>query len=202
MGLMDFFSKWVICPECRHKGARIVFGKVSCPDSRCKKYDPNLVIQPELSLNSPGASKSFLRGDFDPGVQSLTVRYRNYLGEDKTYQIDKTSLVAKEQRNYVSALAAPTGLRINFKKKFIKNLSEIEECLRAQLKEKQEITVKYRNFKGEEMSFIGDANAIKQVGDRIKIMVKYKGFKSWKWKKYCLRKERIQNFSEIGKYLS
>ncbi len=203
MGLADWFGKWVMCSECRNKAAKIFLGKVRCSDISCKKYDPQLVVPAEMLLKRGEAKKTF-KGDFNPGANSLSVSYRNYLGQDRIFEIDKASLVAKAKRDCVTARVAPTGKRITLKKKFIKNWKEIEGYFsqQARIEHGPDVTVKYKNFKDKEMSFIGDSNSIKLAGDRISILVKSGNTKSPWFKRFILRKDRIQNFSEIERYIT
>lgn len=203
MGIADLLGKWIMCPECRNKAAKVFLGKVKCSDVSCKNYDSQLVVPAEMLLKKAEAKKIF-EGDFNPGVNSLTVSYRNYLGRDGTFEIDKASLIAKAKGDFVSARVVPTGKRITLKKKFIKNWKEIDDCLIRQARAEQgpDITVKYRNFKGKEMLFVGDSGSIRLVGDRISILVKSECRGGHKWsRRFILRKDRIENFSQIEKYL-
>ena len=191
MGLGDLFGKWGICPECRHRGAKISLGKVKCTSALCKKFDPQLVT-PAQGIFKTAASKS-LNGDFDPGPNKQTIKYRNYLGDDRIYSIDKTTLMTRGE--YISARAVPTGKKIAFKKRFIKNLKEIEDCLNTEiekeLKSQREIIILYKNFKGKDMSFASDANSIRFEGERIFVKLIPSG------RTFCLKKRNIVNFSEI-----
>lgn len=203
MGLAGLFGKWGLCPECRQRGAKIFMGQVKCPNMSCKKYDSQLVPPAEV-LSNPKEEyhrkSGFIGGDFHPGFNSLTIKYRNYLGVDRSYEVDKTTLVAKSE--FVSAQAVPTGKRISFKKRFIKNLSEVEGCVNSQIEAQSEskrkevlVTIEYRNFKGEDLELTGDANTIKPDGERISIIIKKSGTR------FYLKKKNIQNLREIERYM-
>ncbi len=199
MGLAGLFGKWGLCPECRQRGAKVFMGQVKCPNMSCKKYDSQLV-PPTEALSYPNTGFKSFQGDFHPGFNSLTIKYRNYLGVDRSYEVDKTTLVAKSE--YVSAQAVPTGKRISFKKRFIKNLSEVEGCVNSQIEAQLEsqrkeilVTIEYRNFKGNDLELIGDANTIKPYGERISIVIKKSGTR------FYLKKRNIQNLGEIERYI-
>jgi hypothetical protein len=193
---MGLFGKWGLCPECRQRGAKIFMGQVKCPNSRCKKYDAQL-ISPSEALNYQHPSEKPLQGSFDPGPNSLTIEYRNYLGIDRSYKVDKTTLNGLSE--YVSAQAVPTGKRISFKKRFIKNLEEVQDCINSQIEVRLEkeimVTIKYKNFKGKDLEFKGDANTIKSEGERISIVVKKSGTR------FYLKKNNIQNLNEVERYI-
>ena len=199
MGLGNLFGKWGICPECRQRGAKMFVGSVKCPNPKCRKYDPQLIVPPE-ALNYQGPAAKPLNGDFNPGANSLRVQYRNHLGYDGSYEVDNTTINANGDS--FSAKAVPTGKRVSFKKRFVKNLSEVEGAINqeieAQLSESSRgdmITVKYRSFAGKDLEFTGYAGTIRKEGERISLLVKRSGTMS------SLKIANIQNLSEIERYI-
>lgn len=194
---MGFFSKWIICPLCRQRGAKQTLGLIKCPNPHCVKYDSRLV-PPSGAIVSQRQKMKFLSGNFDPGPNTITIRYRNYLGEDRTYKVDKTTLQTKGE--HITVCAVPTGKRIAFNKRFIANLKEIEDYLEtikepASQLEPIEVKIIYRNFKNQECIFRADANSIKSKGERISIKTIPSG------KKFSLKTKNIENLSELEKYI-
>lgn len=125
MGLRDLFRKVQVCPECRSRGAvKALAGRVRCPSSSCKQYDPALLSQPAAGLR-PAAGPSVERaGSFDPGSHRITIRYRNFQGDDVEFEADgRTVRFAKD---HLSVCVVPTGRRIALAKKFIRNLNDLE----------------------------------------------------------------------------
>lgn len=197
---MGIFSKWTICPICRQKGAKQTLGLIKCPNPRCVKYDPGL-ISPSSAVVSQRREIKSHSGNFDPGPNTITIRYRNYLGEDRTYEADRTTLGIK--RKHITARVVPTGNRIAFNKRFIANLKEIEEYINSEIIKKQEsrlepieVKIVYRNFKNQERIFMADGNLIKTKGEKISIRVVPSG------KEFFLKTENLQNLSEIKKYIT
>lgn len=161
MGLFDSFYRTRVCPRCRHKGARQFMWKIKCPNMACSHYDPNLQIDPS---NLSGSSQDYqaykgtftstprrsmltgkiieggkpLRQDFDPGPDSITLRYRNFRGNVREYVGDKRTIRVKG--NFISIHLVPTGKRVAFNRQFIENLSKSDmEVLRDQMGKKQRI---------------------------------------------------------------
>lgn len=196
---MGIFSKWTICPVCRQKGAKQTLGSIRCPNPRCAKYDSRL-IPPSGAIVSQRRELKPLSGNFDPGPNSITIRYRNYLGEDRTYKADKTTLETKGE--HITVCVVPTGKRIAFNKRFIANLKEIEDCINSQTikelglqLEPIEVKIIYRNFKNQERVFKADANSIKSKGEKVLIKVIPSG------KKFLLKTKNLENLSAIKKYI-
>jgi hypothetical protein len=195
MGLGEMFGAWIVCPFCRKRGAKKTLGFIKCANPQCPKYDPQL-IPPSNVMVPPRKIKTF-SGNFDPGANTISIQYRNYLGEERVYDVDKTTLHTK--REHISACVVPTGKRIAFNKKFIKNLKAIEDSLNSiiakEMESQVEIKIRYINFKGQEKIISVDANTAKAQGEKISIKAIPSGKTFW------LKKRNIQNFSEIEKYI-
>ena len=196
---MGIFSKWTICPICRQKGAKQTLGLIKCPNPHCAKYDSRLIPPSGVIVSQRREIKS-VSGNFDPGPNTITIRYRNYLGEDRTYEADRKTLETKGE--HITARVVPTGERIAFNKRFIANLKEIEDYINSETinelnsqVEPIEIKVIYKNFKGKERVFTADANSIKPKGERISIRAIPSG------KEFFLKTKNLENLSEIKKYI-
>ena len=199
MGLFGKFESFVVCPCCRQKGAKKSLGAIKCRNVSCAKYDSQYA-QSVLPSGAPSRGVQSFSGNFNPGLNSLTLEYRNYLGDDKSFDIDKTTLIGKAA--YVSARIAPTGKRVSFNKKFIKNLSEVEDAINAAIVEElnspaieYKISIKYKNFAGKNMELFGNTESLRSEGEKISVRVGPRG------KKFLLKKANIANLSEIEKFI-
>lgn len=119
MRVLDFLSRPCICPECRTPGASKLFGRVKCRNSGCRNYD-HAYAQSAPYTPGPAASASSSRplyGNFDPGSYTMTIRYRNFRGEEQTYTGDRRTLRPRGQ--HISICLVPTGRRVSFALKWI-----------------------------------------------------------------------------------
>ena len=193
------FSSVIVCPLCRTKGAKkVMMGGVKCPNPQCKNYDSQLVVPNEVLLK-PGVPAKSLSGSFDPGSDGISVEYRNFQGENKTFYGDRRTLRAS--KDYFSLSIVPTGKRVTFNKKFARNLSEIESVINSLPKDYpvikgKSVTVKYKNFEGKERIFQTDTSLLSSDEKRIILRLKPEG------KRFYLKKSQITNFQEIEGLLS
>lgn len=63
------------------------------------------------------------RSNFSPSTP-LTIRYRNFRGEEKTFTADEESL--RRRHNHIIARVAPTGENISLSRDRIQNLDEVD----------------------------------------------------------------------------
>jgi hypothetical protein len=105
------------CPEC---GAMALAfgGRVQCTNPSCK----NFISVPAASTHEPSPK----RGLFTPQTP-LTVRYRNFRGEEKSFLTDAAAMERKQQHYVVRV--APSGERIVLARSRILNLSEVEAAV-------------------------------------------------------------------------
>ena len=119
MGLFDFFKKKVSCPFCGNPGARQGSGgRVLCPNFSCPNFDAAAV--------KGGISRIPTKGNFAP-QRPLTIRYRNFRGQDMTFTTEAST--AYRKKNHIVVQAAPTGRKISLARERIQNLSEVERAL-------------------------------------------------------------------------
>lgn len=111
------------CPVCGSPGARKFLWVTKCNYPGCPT-NKNKNIQKE--------KRQPLKGNFDPGANSIELRYKNYRGEDKTYTGDRSTLCRKG--NYLSLFLVPTGRRCAFDRRRIQNLEEVESYLSEEKK--------------------------------------------------------------------
>lgn len=195
MGLASLFSKWIVCPECRHQGAVKQWGAIKCSHPGCVKYDSQLVPPAEV-LKTQNLKKDSFQGNFTPEAEIIRIDYRNYRGEQNTYQGDSSTVVAAGNR--ISIKLLPTGRRVSFHKKFLGNLSELERYVDLKKAEpaKEPQIVKYRNFKGDELSITANRSTLSLKGE----VLTFRALPSEH--KFTLKKEGVLNLSEIKGYCS
>jgi hypothetical protein len=124
MGLLDFLLGPSKCPRCGTTGARKSQGQTRCPNPSCPFFDISLRSNPK-SARLRGISP-VRQGGFSP-ESPLTIRYRNFRGEEKTFIADSGSL--RRTRNHIIARVAPTGESISLCRDRIQNLQEVESAL-------------------------------------------------------------------------
>jgi hypothetical protein len=151
MGWFDFiFSRIATCPNCGDPRARnSLFGGIRCPNRACDHFDLELMHEqsesfgqnpPSADFSAPAGVGSASRkqrfafgsrssGTFDPGPNSIEVRYQNFRGEQCAFQGDNRTV--RRRGNHLSLLVAPTGTRIALDRDRIQNLAEVEACVRA-----------------------------------------------------------------------
>ena len=130
MGLFDFLFGKSKCPQCGAKGARTSGGRLRCPNPSCPNFDAALAAS-AASVRDAGPSAaakaaSAKRPSFSP-AQTLSIRYRNFQGQDKVFVADADSL--RRKHNHVSAQVAPTGQRISFSRDRLQNLDDVDAAL-------------------------------------------------------------------------
>jgi hypothetical protein len=140
MGLSDWFARQIVCPGCGERRARKpLLGRIRCPNRACAHFDPSLVSTLEereqteatRTLRSPPTEEQTRKPraaqSFRPEGQIIQVRYKNYRGEQKTFNGDARSL--RRRHNHISLCVAPAGIRIALARKRILNLSELDALL-------------------------------------------------------------------------
>jgi len=124
MGWFDFLKSTVPCPACGTP-ARKSGNAVVCPNPMCRNFagDQPTPTSGGARPSAPSKPANAPRGQWHP-QQPLTVRYRNFRGEEQIYTADADS--CRRAQNHISLLVAPTGRRITLRRDRIANLSEIE----------------------------------------------------------------------------
>lgn len=130
MGLFDWLWKDATCPACGREFAKKRGNKVKCRNKECKNFDMDLFNQPEPHQTSRDVeSPRTLRGNFDPGANSIEIHYTNYRGDTKTFTGDRTSF--KTVQNHLSVRLAPTGTRVTLARERITNLDHLLQYIHA-----------------------------------------------------------------------
>lgn len=119
MGLLfGLFARRSACPVC-FCAARKAFGRVECANPVCQHFNQefhdNLAASHRKAVSAPAGS--YRAGD------AVSIRYRNYLGEEKTFIASRASLYAKN--NHIMAVVEPSGGRIALCMDRISNLASL-----------------------------------------------------------------------------
>lgn len=129
MGLLDFFiglftgGGKMQCPSCGAQGARKSSdGVIHCQNPTCPYFDP---AQRTGTLRQAGSTVP-TRGDFHP-EHPLTIRYRNFAGQERTFTAERDSIVRKQ--NHLVARVVPTGRKITLSRDRIQNLNEVDAAI-------------------------------------------------------------------------
>jgi hypothetical protein len=113
------------CPACGTPGARTEGSQVRCLNPFCQNFDPNLKqgqpAQPPQPGQPPPTSGSGAGGS---SGRSVTIQYKNFQDQHKTFTADAASLYRK--KDHIMARVAPKGQLISLSRKRIQNLKEVE----------------------------------------------------------------------------
>lgn len=126
MGLLDFLvglfsaGEKIQCPSCGTPDARWTRDRlIICKNPMCPYY-ARAGQRQHAETTVPTV------GDFRP-EHPLSIRYRNFIGQDRDFSAELDSIVRKN--NHLVARVAPTGRKITLSRDRIRNLSEVEERL-------------------------------------------------------------------------
>ena len=100
-------------------------GKVKCPNPNCVAYDREFAQRSNVRADLKPAPPLPTSGDFDPGPNTIEIRYRNLRGDEQTYRGDRSTLRYRGDR--ISLCLAPTGRRASFATKWIVSPSGLKE---------------------------------------------------------------------------
>jgi hypothetical protein len=128
------------CPACGTPGARRSGSEIRCLNPVCQYFNPSFAPsgappqppepprQAQPSQGRPsgwGASTGSTPAGSGPApAGSVTIQYRNFQGQDKTFYADKTSLHRKQ--NHIVATVAPKRQQVTLSRDRIQNLREVE----------------------------------------------------------------------------
>lgn len=128
MGLFDFLRSLfgagtIQCPSCATKGARQTSdGLIHCHNPMCPYFDPSLR---RGTLRQAGTTVP-TRGNFRP-EHPLTIRYRNFAGQDRSFEAERDSVV--RNNNHLTVRVAPKGAKITLARERVQNLAEVEAAM-------------------------------------------------------------------------
>ena len=131
------------CPACGTPGVRRSGSEIRCLNPVCQYFNPSFAPssgpqppqqnppQPQQGRPSgwsstpsslPSAS-GFSQLGSAPAA-SVTIQYRNFQGQNKTFYAERSSL--HREKNHIMAKVAPKGVQISLSRDRIQNLSEVE----------------------------------------------------------------------------
>jgi len=125
MGLLDFlrslFGKNRIqCPSCGTQGARKGSdGLILCKNPMCPYFG-------RVGKLRQAGTIVRTEGSFRP-QNPVSIRYRNFAGQDRTFSAELSSLIRKN--NHLVAKVAPTGMKLTLSRNRIQNLAEVEAAM-------------------------------------------------------------------------
>lgn len=131
MSFLDFLTGKINCPRCGASGAKEEYGQIRCPNPSCAYYaGASGSGQPSAGYsstapNAPAESRGFSSG------RTITIRYRNFKGEEKTFSADADSGARKKK--HISVCVAPKNVRIGLSQERILNWNEVDEALPQRL---------------------------------------------------------------------
>jgi hypothetical protein len=125
------------CPACGTPGARRSGSEIRCLNPVCQYFNPSFAPsatppQPQQQQAPPQGRPSGWSSSPSPTpagsgpapAGSVTIQYRNFQGQDKTFYAERSSL--HRNKNHIMAKVAPKGVPISLSRDRIQNLREVE----------------------------------------------------------------------------
>jgi hypothetical protein len=128
------------CPACGTPGVRRSGSEIRCLNPVCQYFNPSFApsasssqppqqTQPQgrpsgwssAPSSTPSTSGSSQSGPAPAG--SVTIQYRNFQGQNKTFYADARSL--HREKNHIRATVAPKSQQISLSRDRIQNLQEV-----------------------------------------------------------------------------
>ena len=127
------------CPACGTPGARKSGSEIRCLNPVCQYFKPSFAHgagppqppqqaqqppqgHPSGWSSTPSAAGSSQSGSGPAG--SVTIQYKNFQGQNKTFHADARSL--HREKNHIRATVAPKNQQISLSRDRIQNLQEVE----------------------------------------------------------------------------
>jgi len=123
MGFLDFLKSTTKCPWCGNPNAKKSGSRILCPNPNCTNFDSSVQSGAPAASAAPAKPAKTKPGGFVP-TNPLSIRYRNFQGQEKTFTADPDSCVRK--KNHITVRVAPSGQTITLSRDRIQNLAEIE----------------------------------------------------------------------------
>jgi hypothetical protein len=133
MSFLDFLTGKINCPRCGTSGAKEEGGQILCPNPSCAYYAGAATGSESPASDKPSSGQiagAVPRVGFAP-ARKVTIRYRNYKGEEKEFSADADSGARKKK--HISLRVAPKGVRIVLSRDRILNWNEVDEELPQRL---------------------------------------------------------------------
>jgi hypothetical protein len=138
------------CPACGTPGARRSGSEIRCLNPVCQYFNPSFAPtaappQPPQQTQPPQQGRpsdwssnpaSTPAGSTPAPAGSVTIQYRNFQGQDKTFYAERNSL--HRNKNHIVAKVAPKGQQITLSRDRIQNLQEVERQMPQRVEPGQE----------------------------------------------------------------
>lgn len=126
--LIDALSGSMRCPACGTRGAKKVGDTVRCLNPVCQFFNPQATSAARAARARvrKTASKQG-RASFAPSGDTVSIRYRNFRGESKTFSVDRSSLTRRH--NHIIGRVEPHWRQLSLSRDRIENLAEIDPHL-------------------------------------------------------------------------
>ena len=143
------------CPACGTPGARRSGSEIRCLNPVCQYFNPSFAPgaaspqppqqtppqqgRPSGWSSAPGSTPSAGSSSSGSGpapAGSVTIQYRNFQGQNKTFYADPRSL--HREKNHIRATVAPKSQKISLSRDRIQNLQEVERQMPQRVEAGQE----------------------------------------------------------------
>lgn len=144
------------CPACGTPGARRSGSEIRCLNPVCQYFNPSFAptagspqppqqAQPPQGRpagwssapgSTPSSSGPSLSGSGPAPAGSVTIQYRNFQGQAKTFYADPRSL--HREKNHIKATVTPKNQPISLSRDRIQNLQEVERQMPQRVEAGQE----------------------------------------------------------------
>ena len=126
--LIDALSGGMKCPACGTRGAKKVGDTIRCLNPVCQFFNPQATSEARAArAGVRDAGPKQIRAPYAPSGDILSIRYRNFRGEPKTFTADRSSLTRRH--NHIVARVAPRWRQLSLSRDRIENLNEIDPHL-------------------------------------------------------------------------
>lgn len=140
------------CPACGTPGARRSGSEIRCLNPVCQYFNPSFAPsagsqqqppqetqgRPSGWSSSPSSTPSAAGSSqtVSGPAGSVTIQYRNFQGQNKTFYADARSL--HREKNHIRATVAPKSQQISLSRDRIQNLQEVERQMPQRVEAGQE----------------------------------------------------------------
>jgi hypothetical protein len=126
--LIDAISGTVKCPACGTRGAKKRGDSIRCLNPVCRFFSPQATPEARAARAQIRAAEAKQpRPSYQPSGDTVSIRYRNFRDESKTFTADRASL--ERRHNHLVARIAPSWRKVSLSRDRIENLSEIDTHL-------------------------------------------------------------------------
>lgn len=126
--LIDALSGGMKCPDCGTRGAKRVGDTIRCLNPVCQFFNPQGTSEARAArARIRNIAPKQARGTYVPSGDTVSIRYRNFRGESKTFTADRSSL--RRRHNHIAARVAPSWRQLSLFRDRIENLPEIDAHL-------------------------------------------------------------------------